>query len=113
MALLAQFVRRPQSIWWRKAIFQVHLWTGIAMGIYVVAISVSGSALFFRSKVNEAAPGRRIVAGSGRLLTKDELIEAARQAYRDYTPRNVSQGTTPGQEVEITLSRGAKRKNRI
>jgi uncharacterized iron-regulated membrane protein len=113
MALAAQFVRRPQSLWLRKAIFQIHLWTGIAMGLYVVAISVSGSALFFRSKVNEAAPGRRIVAGSGRLLTKPELIEAARRAYPDYIPRNVRQGATPGQEVEITLNRGARRKFRI
>jgi uncharacterized iron-regulated membrane protein len=111
--LAAQFVQRPQSIWLRKAIFQIHLWTGIAMGLYVVAISVSGSALFFRSKVNEAATGRKIVAGSGRLLTKNELMEAARRAYPDYTPRNVLPGTTPGLEVEITLERGTKRKVRI
>jgi uncharacterized iron-regulated membrane protein len=113
MALIAQFVRRPQSLWLRKAVFQVHLWTGIAMGLYVVAISVSGSALFFRNKVNEAAAGRRIVAGSGPLLTRDELIAAAKRAYPDYIPRNVRQGTIPGQEVEITLERRARRKNRI
>src|ERR1700683_3590518 len=113
MTLAAQFLRRPQSLWFRKAIFQIHLWTGIAMGLYVVAISVSGSALFFRSAVNEATPGRKIVAGSGLLLTKAELIEAARRAYPDYTPGNVSAGTTPGREVEITLDRGARRKVRI
>jgi uncharacterized iron-regulated membrane protein len=113
MAFAEQFVRRPQSVWLRKAIFQIHLWTGIAMGLYVVAISVSGSALFFRSAVNEATPGRKIVAGSGRLLTNAELVEAARRAYPEYTPRNVSAGTTPGLEVEITLERGAKRKVRI
>jgi uncharacterized iron-regulated membrane protein len=113
MALAAQFVRRPQNVWLRKAIFQIHLWTGIAMGLYVVAISVSGSALFFRNKVNEAATGRRIVAGSGRVLTKDELIQAARRAYPDYTPSNLLLGTTPGLEVEITLDRGAKRKVRV
>jgi len=113
MALAAQFVRRPQSVWLRKAIFQIHLWTGIAMGLYVVAISVSGSALFFRNKINEAATGRKIVAGSGRLLTKGELIEAARRAYPDYTPRSVLLGTTPGLEVEVTLDRGTKRKVRV
>jgi uncharacterized iron-regulated membrane protein len=113
MALIEQFLRRPQGVWLRKAIFQIHLWTGIAMCLYVVAISVSGSALFFRSKVNESVPGRKVVAGSGPLLTKDELIEAARRAYPDYTPRNVLQGTTPGLEVEITMYRGAKRKTRV
>ena len=113
MALLEQFVHRPQGVWLRKAIFQVHLWTGIAMGLYVVAVSVTGSALFFRSIVNEATPGRKIVAGTGPLLTKAELIEAARRAYPDYTPSNVSAGTTPGREVEITLDRGTKRKVRV
>jgi uncharacterized iron-regulated membrane protein len=83
------------------------------MGLYVVAISVSGSALFFRNKINEAATGRKIVAGSGRLLTKPELFEAARRTYPDYTPANILLGSIPGQEVEITLNRGARRKLRI
>ena len=83
------------------------------MGLYVVATSVSGSALFFRNKINAAAPGRRVVAGSGRLLTRDELIQAAKRAYPNYTATNIWQGTKPAQEVEITLDQGAKRKNRI
>ena len=99
MALLQQFVQRPQGVWLRKAIFQIHLWTGIAVGLYVVAISVSGSALFFRNIVNEAAPGRRIVAGSGPLLNKDALTEAAKRAYPDYSVRKIFLGNKPGQEV--------------
>lgn len=113
MALVEQLVRRPQGVWLRKAIFQIHLWTGIAVGLYVVAISVSGSFLFFRSIVNEATPGRRVVAGSGPLLTRDQLIEAAKRAYPGYAPTDISQGTRPGREVEITLERGTRRKNRI
>jgi hypothetical protein len=33
--------RRPQSLWLRRALFQIHLWTAIGVGLYVVAISVS------------------------------------------------------------------------
>jgi len=113
MGLVEQFVRRPQSVWLRKAVFQIHLWTGIALGLYVVAISVSGSALFFRNKINESAPGRRIVAGSGPLLTPDELTEAEKRAYPDYTVSKIWPAIRPGQEVEIALDRGEKRKNRI
>lgn len=108
-----QFWRHPQSLWARKAIFQIHLWMGLALGIYVVAISVSGSALFFRSKIFEAAPGRRVVAGSGRLLTKPELIAAALRAYPGYTVHDVWIGSIPGQEVEIWLQRGTRQKKRI
>jgi uncharacterized iron-regulated membrane protein len=113
MSFLTQFVRRPQNLWVRRAIFQIHLWTGIAMGLYVVAISISGSALFFRNKINESVSGRRVVAGSGPLLTKDQLMQAARRAYPDYTPRTVWQGARPGQEVEIMMTRGEKRKSRV
>ncbi len=33
--------------WLRRALFQVHLWTGLALGLYTVAISVSGSILVY------------------------------------------------------------------
>ncbi len=113
MTLVVQFVRRPQNLWLRRAIFQIHLWTGIAMGLYVLAISISGSALFFRNKVNESVPGRKVVAGSGPLLTEGELRAAAKRIYPDYTPRSVWHGSIPGQEVEITLVNGSKRKTRV
>lgn len=113
MSFGEQFFRRPQNLWLRRALFQIHLWTGIAVGLYVIAISVSGSALFFRSKILEAAPGRRVVAGSGPLLTKDELRASALKAYPGYQIGNVWQGRIPGQEVEIWLSRGSREKKRI
>ena len=113
MGLGEQFWRRPQNVWLRRALFQIHLWTGIAIGLYVVAICVSGSALFFRSKILEAAPGRQIVAGSGPLLTKEQLMAAAEKAYPDYRVSRIWQGTIPGQEIEIWLTRGRKQKQRI
>ena len=113
MSLREQFWWRPQTLWLRKAMLQIHLWTGIAIGLYVVAISVSGSALFFRSRILEAAPGRRVVAGSGRLLDKSELSAAARRAYPGYQVSNIWQGAIPGQEVEIWLQRGSRQKKRI
>src|SRR5579871_703773 len=106
MAFGEQFVHRPQRVWLRRALFQVHLWMGIALGLYVVAISVTGSALFFRNAVMESTPGRKVVAGSGRLLTKDELVEAAKRAYPKYTVSSVWMGKEPGLEVEISLRRG-------
>jgi len=113
MGFTHQFWRHPQGLWARKAIFQIHLWMGLALGLYVVAISVSGSALFFRSKIFEAAPGRRVVAGSGRLLTKPELIAAARRSYPSFTVHEVWIGSIPGQEVEIWMQRGTRQKKRI
>ena len=45
---LMSFLRRPQSNFLRRAIFQIHLWVGIGVALYVVVIGLSGAALVFR-----------------------------------------------------------------
>ena len=46
------WVRKPQTLRLRKAVLQVHLWTGIGLGLYVLVISLSGSVLIFRDELN-------------------------------------------------------------
>jgi uncharacterized iron-regulated membrane protein len=38
----------------RRALVQVHLWTGLVIGIYVLAICLSGSAIVFRREMDRA-----------------------------------------------------------
>jgi len=38
----------------RRALFQIHLWTGLASGLYILAICLSGSAIIFRLEMNRA-----------------------------------------------------------
>ena len=47
-----RWVRQPQTLWLRKVVLQVHLWTGIGLGLYVLVISLSGSVLIFRDELN-------------------------------------------------------------
>lgn len=35
----------------RRALFQVHLWTGIGIGLYILMISVTGSVLVYRNEL--------------------------------------------------------------
>ncbi len=48
MTLWQRWLMRPQDVWIRKALFQVHLWTGIGIGLYIAVISVTGSILVYR-----------------------------------------------------------------
>ena len=50
-----RWVRQPQKVWLRRAIFQVHLWAGIGVGLYVLFISVTGSVLVYRNELYVAA----------------------------------------------------------
>lgn len=43
-----------QAAWVRRALFQIHLWTGLTIGLYVLAICASGSAMVFRRELNQA-----------------------------------------------------------
>jgi uncharacterized iron-regulated membrane protein len=118
MSTWERWLRRPKSLWLRKALFQVHLWTGIAFGLYVFVISVSGSAIVFRNELYKALwPGPRIVAISGHRLTHDELRDTARRAYPQYRVSWIwdakQPNEVPNRAIEIWLNRKGHDKQRL
>jgi uncharacterized iron-regulated membrane protein len=46
-----RWVSFPQQLWLRRAVFQVHLWSGVILGLYVFFISVTGSVLVYRNEL--------------------------------------------------------------
>jgi uncharacterized iron-regulated membrane protein len=109
-----RWLRRPKSLWLRKALFQIHLWTGIALGLYVFTISVTGSAIVFRNDLYKSLwPGARIVAISGPRLSHDALREAARRAYPKYRLSWIWDARQPNEAIEIWLDRSGHKKQRL
>lgn len=53
------FLHRPQGVAWRKALFQIHLWAGVILGLYFLLISLSGSVLVFERELTNDAPDLR------------------------------------------------------
>src|SRR5580698_9642180 len=98
MTFWTRALRRPQSLWLRKALFQIHLWTGIGLGIYVVLISVSGSAIVFRNELYKSLwPGPTIVAMSGPRLSHDALKAAIQREWPHYGVRFIWEGRHPNE----------------
>ena len=54
MRMWQRWVRQPQTVLLRRALFQVHLWVGIALGLYVLVICLSGSILVYRNEIYRA-----------------------------------------------------------
>lgn len=52
---LGTFLADPRRTFLRRALFQIHLWVGIGLGVYVFLICVSGSALVFHHELAEMA----------------------------------------------------------
>ena len=62
----------------RKVLFQIHLWTGIGLGLYVVAICLSGSLLVFRQEFYiYFRPGTVVTVRSTELLSDDAVKASA------------------------------------
>src|ERR1700730_12866348 len=86
-----RWVRQPQKIWLRRALFQVHLWSGILVGLYILMIAVTGSVLVYRNELYRAAtPPPIIPKGSGPRLTDAQLTEAATRLYIGYRVVNLT-----------------------
>jgi uncharacterized iron-regulated membrane protein len=45
---------RIDAVWLRRLCFQVHLWIGIGLGLYVLLICLSGSVIVFRRELDRA-----------------------------------------------------------
>jgi len=97
-------LNRPHSLWIRKAMFQIHLWTGIALGIYVVLISVSGSAIVFRNELYKSLwPGPKIVPITGPRLSKDQLKQKVRQTWPKYSVTYVWDSKRKDEATEVWI----------
>ena len=100
----------------RKVLFQMHLWIGMGIGLYILVISVSGSLIIFRRELDRALCPRIImVPKAGRPLTDTELRAKARAAYPDADFRQVEihGPRIPGAAVEVWLLGGSLRLERL
>ena len=110
MTFIERWFHRPQNVWLRRALFQVHLWTGIGIGLYIFAICVSGSALVFRTELIKSLwPDLKTVVVSGPKLTPEVLTKIAERAHPHYVVANIWDAKQANQATEIWLDRGQHR----
>ena len=108
------FVREPQKVWLRRALFQLHLWSGIGVGLYILLISVTGSMLVYRNELYVAATPKPIISTfAGPRLTDDQLKEAAIRIYPSYQVVSLGRARNPDQAVDVRLRRGDEVKRQL
>lgn len=113
MSSWQRWLQRPQRLWIRRAVFQVHLWVGLGIGLYVIAISISGSAIVYRPELRKRFSRRIVVTESGSPMSVEELAQRAQRAYPAYEVDNIREGHTPGEPDDIVLEREHKRIERL
>ena len=106
MSYWQQWLKRPRTVWLRKALFQIHLWSGLGVGLYLVVISVTGSVLVFRSELRQTfMPQPVFVAAEGERLDEDGMIAAAERAWPDASVSIFAERDEPTEAVTISVNR--------
>ncbi len=113
MSFWQRWLRRPQTTWVRKAIFQIHLWAGLLLGLYIVVVCVSGSALVFRNDIYDVLVAKLVVTPTGPLLSQNQLEQALQRTYPGYAVSDVRPGRDGEEASEVSLVRGSKEIRRL
>jgi uncharacterized iron-regulated membrane protein len=114
MSAWQTWLRRPQTTTLRKFLFQVHLWIGVALGVYILLMSVSGTLLVYRIELSRRFSREPAIVGtSNPHLTIDQLKAAAQRAYPQYEVVDVTPRRNPNLAVEIVLRNGQKKIARL
>ena len=91
----------------------MHLWSGVAIGLYILMITVAGSVLIYSNELFRAATPRPIISkGSGPRLTDDQLRQIATRLYAGYRVVRLSRARDLDQAVDLWLRRGDDIKKR-
>jgi len=105
---------QPQTTWLRRAIFQLHLWSGLGIGLYVLLVSVTGSILVYRNELYRAAtPDPIVVAVSGPQLTDDQLRGAVARTYPGFVVTGISRSRQADQPATVSLRHASDIENRL
>jgi uncharacterized iron-regulated membrane protein len=101
------FVDRPQDLVWRKALFQVHLWSGVIVGLYIIAISISGSILVFETNLMDHRPldGSRAITAP---IDYTEVVNAAEDDYPGEPLASIDMRTNDRRIVTVVLKAGKR-----
>jgi uncharacterized iron-regulated membrane protein len=108
------WLHQPRKTWLRRAFFQVHLWSGVGLGLYVFFISVTGSVLVYRNELYVAATPAPVFSTSVEPLLDDPaLTAAAERAHAGHRVRRLVRSSHPDQAVEIWLARDGEVERRL
>lgn len=112
MGLLKRYYRRPQQVALRRLNFQVHLWAGIIVTLYLIVIGVTGSVLVFRPEIQRLCglqPWQQMFTSApvADIATVVERLKAA------YPARRIVSVDAPGPEEATFVGVVESRRGRV
>ncbi|OCQ95959.1 hypothetical protein BCD67_22990 [Oscillatoriales cyanobacterium USR001] len=88
----------------RKLILKIHGSMGIAIGLLLTVISLTGSAIVFHQELDRAInPSLMQVVPQGNLASIDEMIAPVKAAYPDFPLQSIRFPQTPNGSYQVTV----------
>ncbi|MEO8778967.1 MAG: PepSY-associated TM helix domain-containing protein [Rhodanobacter sp.] len=101
------YFQQPHHLWWRKMLFRVHLWIGTIVGLFIIAICISGSVLVFEQGLLNDTPQLPMSSVRGS-ATWDQLVDSALSANPDSRLADIDMRSASRRVVPISLSTGGQ-----
>jgi uncharacterized iron-regulated membrane protein len=107
MNFFQRWAQAPQTTLLRRGLFQIHLWMGIGFGLYVLVISLSGSAILLKSPFYNWFEPKNIDPPVGvEALTDDEQLARMEEVYAEYQLGFTMYSMEPTRATYIVLQEG-------
>jgi len=88
----------------RRALLAVHQWVGLAAGLFLVVISISGSALVFENEIDRALnPSSSFVTPAAERLRIEAMVARVAAAYPRDQVTGIRIADRPDQACEVSL----------
>ena len=76
------FWTRPRECWWRRWLFQFHLWSGLTVGAYFVIVCVTGSIIVYKKEMERIQIPRLVhVTAAGQRGSFQGMVDLVKQRY--------------------------------
>lgn len=105
---LQRWLQAPQTHWLRKLVFQAHLWMGVGLGLYVLVISISGSAILLKSPFYEWFTPRKVEPTASAPLEGEALNARMAEVYAGYELGFSTPPEQPDDAVYIVLNKNGE-----
>jgi len=91
------YIQEPRKVWWRKALFQVHLWLGVSLGLYFMLVCVTGSVIVYKKEIERTMIPQLIhVEPLQKRVSFQGIVDVVKAAYPKAALQNVYFYWEPG-----------------
>ncbi|MDE1156039.1 MAG: PepSY-associated TM helix domain-containing protein [Acidobacteriaceae bacterium] len=82
MGLFKNLLHHPRRVWARRMVFQVHLWSGVLLSLYLVLISLSGALMVYHDALTTSTlPQNLRPYDAAKIASVPSVMQAAQAAF--------------------------------